>query len=191
MIHYTYRITNNITKKHYYGTRGALIPKEDLGIKYFSSSSDKEFIQDQKDNPQNYKYKIVFIFDNREDAIKMEIKLHNKFNVGINESFYNKSKQTSTGFDRSGCKLTINHKKLISPLGRKLSKETKNKIGKGNLNKLVSNKTKQRQSNYHKNRPISHNTNISKNKKENKVWSGIHNPKAKTILIYDNLKKFF
>ena len=34
--------------------------------------------------------------------MKLEIKLHNKFNVGVNESFYNKVKQTSTGFDTTG-----------------------------------------------------------------------------------------
>ena len=56
--HYTYRISNTLINKHYYGTRSTGInPKDDLGYKYFSSSSDKEFIKDQKDNPQNYKYK--------------------------------------------------------------------------------------------------------------------------------------
>jgi len=100
MYHYTYRITNTKLNKHYYGTRSSKIePKEDIGIYYFSSSKDKWFIQDQKNNPQDYRYKILYIFSTRKEAIEMEIKLHNKFNVGINESFFNKSKQTSTGFD--------------------------------------------------------------------------------------------
>lgn len=101
--HYTYRITHIVDKKHYYGTRTSKIhPKEDLGIKYFSSSTNKDFIKDQKSNPQNYKYKIIRISNNRKDSLQLEIKLHNKFNVGSNESFYNKSKQTSTGFDTTG-----------------------------------------------------------------------------------------
>jgi len=104
MKHYTYRITNTKLNKHYYGTRSSKDPSSDLGIKYFSSSADKEFIQDQKENPHNYKYKIIKIFKNRKDALKLEIKLHDKFNVGINESFYNRAKQTSTGFDTAGIK---------------------------------------------------------------------------------------
>lgn len=103
--HYVYRITNTIINKHYYGVRSSKIePKLDLGIDYFSSSSDKEFIKEQKLNKDIFKYKIVKIFDNREDAVEMEIKLHNKFSVHINESFYNKSKQTAKGFDRNGVK---------------------------------------------------------------------------------------
>ena len=49
--HYVYRITNIILKKYYYGVRSCRIePKKDLGHKYFSSSTDKLFIQDQKRN---------------------------------------------------------------------------------------------------------------------------------------------
>ena len=58
--HYTYRITNKILKKHYYGVRTSKDkPELDLGIKYFSSSSDSDFIKDQNCNIQNYRYKIL------------------------------------------------------------------------------------------------------------------------------------
>lgn len=103
MYFYVYRITNTLIKKHYYGKRTSkILPEADLGIKYFSSSLDKSFIEDQKANPQNYKYKIVSTFLTAEKALEKEIKLHNKFNVGTNPHFYNKAKQTSTGFDRTG-----------------------------------------------------------------------------------------
>ena len=103
MNHYVYRITNIRIKKHYYGTRSCECdPKNDLGFKYFSSSKDSDFILDQKNNPKDYKYKIVKIFPNRKDAVNLEIKLHNKFKVNINSSFYNKSKQTNLKFDTSG-----------------------------------------------------------------------------------------
>ena len=103
MYHYTYRITNKVEPKHYYGARTFIIhPSQDLGIKYFSSSTDKEFITDQISNPENFKYKIIKIFETREEALALEIKFHTKFNVGMNESFYNKAKQTSTRFDTSG-----------------------------------------------------------------------------------------
>lgn len=115
MFHYVYRITNLKENKHYYGCRSSKIePKLDLGVKYFSSSKDKDFIQEQKENKTIFKYKIIKIFDSREEAIKLEIKLHAKFDVGINESFYNKAKQTSTGYDTFGTTKSEDFKRNIS-----------------------------------------------------------------------------
>ena len=103
MFHYTYRITNTKEKKYYYGVHSCkCLPTEDIGVKYFSSSKTKEFINDQKQNPQDYKYKILKLFPTRKEALEHEIFLHKKFNVGVNEKFYNESKQTSTGFDTTG-----------------------------------------------------------------------------------------
>ena len=106
--HYTYRITNILINKHYYGTRTSKnkLPKEDIGIYYFSSSRDKDFMQDQKDNPQNYKYKVIRISNTRKEAMLLEIYFHSKFNVAINGNFYNKTKATSTGFDITGTNVT-------------------------------------------------------------------------------------
>ena len=60
MYYYVYRITNQVENKHYYGKRASKIhPRDDLGIKYFSSSKCREFVQDQKSNPQNYVYKVI------------------------------------------------------------------------------------------------------------------------------------
>ena len=99
---YVYRITNTKLNKHYYGSRTTkLNPKDDLGIKYFSSSRDKEFIKDQKDNPQDYKYKVIFNFDNSVDKQIMESYLHFKFNVKEHNGFYNRANQTPFGFDVS------------------------------------------------------------------------------------------
>jgi hypothetical protein len=101
--HYTYRITNVVEKKYYYGVHSCnCLPKEDIGVKYFSSSKNKAFKDDIKENPQNYKYKVVKIFSTRKEALEHEIFLHAKFNVGVNKKFYNGAKQTSTGFDTTG-----------------------------------------------------------------------------------------
>lgn len=106
---YVYRITNKKENKHYYGVRSSKVePKLDLGIKYFSSSSNKEFIKEQKENKDTFKYKIIKIFETREEAVELEIKLHFKFDVGTNEAFYNKSKQTNKGFDTTGKAVYIN-----------------------------------------------------------------------------------
>ena len=105
--HYVYRITNTTTDYYYYGSRSTnLSPSEDIGIKYFSSSSNKLFIQDQKENPKDYHYKIVRIFESsREDATELEVQLHKKFDVKNHPKFINKANQTSVGFmfDTTGC----------------------------------------------------------------------------------------
>lgn len=99
MYHYVYRITNIALNKHYYGSRSCkILPKNDLGVVYLSSSNDKLFLEDQILNPQNYKYKIIYNFEDRKKALQFEIKLHKKFNVANNNNFYNKSNQTSSGF---------------------------------------------------------------------------------------------
>lgn len=103
MYHYTYRITNIKERMYYYGVHSCNChPKEYIGIKYWSSSKNKEFKADIKNNPQDYKYKIVKIFDTRIEAVEHEIFLHKKFNVGVNNKFYNDSMQTSTNFDTTG-----------------------------------------------------------------------------------------
>lgn len=133
--HYVYRITNTSLNKHYYGKRSSKVaPELDLGIKYFSSSRDNNFIKDQKQNPQNYKYKIVVKCKTVTRALHYEIKLHCMFDVAINPSFYNKAKQTSTKFDTSGVTSWIK--------GRKHSKETLEKLSKakkGNKGSLSNN----------------------------------------------------
>lgn len=124
--HYVYRITNTNINKHYYGVRSCIgNPKEDLGIRYFSSSRDTEFKIDQKENPDSYKYKIIRVYKTRILAVKMEIKLHNKLNVGINESFYNRAKHTSTGFDTTGIPSRLK--------GGTISKEARAKMSKAKI----------------------------------------------------------
>lgn len=127
--HYVYRISNKVLNKHYYGIRGSARPYDDLGVKYFSSSKDKDFIKDQKKNPLNYKYKIIIIYTNRSDAVTLEIKLHNKFDVGVNESFYNCAKQTSIGFDTGGIQYSDAEKeKLYKHRFKEFTEEHKEKI---------------------------------------------------------------
>ena len=129
--HYVYRITNKENNKHYYGVRSSKIePKLDLGIKYFSSSRDKEFMNEQKINKDKFKYKVIKMFETREEAINLEIKLHNKFEVQKNKKFYNRSKQTTTKFDTSGVQLSNELKLKLSKFnkGKTLSDEHKEKI---------------------------------------------------------------
>lgn len=109
-----YRITDIDKNKHYIGSRTSNIhPSLDLGKKYFSSSSDKEFKKKQRKNPELFKYKVIRIFVSKVLAINFEIKLHEKYDVGVNELFYNRSKQTSTKFDTTGRVLSPEHVEKI------------------------------------------------------------------------------
>lgn len=141
--HYVYRITNIKESNHYYGTRTSKsLPCEDLGINYFSSSKDKDFIQDQKTNPQDYKYKIIKTFSTRKEALNLEIKLHNKFDVGVNPSFHNRAKQTSTSWDTTGTKWTMSERGRVNV--RKAVNDRRSYLGEGNprYGAVLSNKTK-------------------------------------------------
>ena len=137
--HYTYRITNSRLNKHYYGARTSnVIPSKDLGIKYFSSSSDTQFREDQKNNPQDYKYIIVSEFDSREEAVELEIKLHTKFNVGLNESFYNKTRQSVATFDNTGIKASFETRSKQRKAAAKIKdtkkyREDKSRAAKGRV----------------------------------------------------------
>lgn len=115
--HYVYRITNKRLKKHYYGVRScSCLPIEDLGIHYFSSSTDEKFIKDQKDHPEDYKYKIIKEFENRKDAEYFEKYLHTKFDVSANEHFYNKCMSTLMGFSVEGSHWTEEHHKNMEKI---------------------------------------------------------------------------
>lgn len=126
MFHYVYRISNIITKKYYYGSRTSSIhPTEDIGIKYFSTFSNKFFKIDQKQNPNHYTYKIVNIFNTRAEATYLEVTLHKKFDVKNNDNFINRANQTSHKFDTTGNK----------SIARKISESKK---GKPTTNGMVT-----------------------------------------------------
>lgn len=133
---YVYRITNKETNIHYYGSRVSIkSPKEDLGIVYFSSSYNKEFINTQKSNSSNFKYKVVKVCTTNVEKQLFESYLHAKFNVGVNSVFYNMVKQTVEGFDSTGHKFN---------LGRKLSQETKDKLKITSSNRVVADSTREK-----------------------------------------------
>lgn len=90
--HYTYMIINLLINKFYIGVRTSSIhPSKDIGKNYFSTSADKIFIKDQKENPQNYEYRILGIFENKKLAYLNEKEMLLTYNVRNNKSFYNKT----------------------------------------------------------------------------------------------------
>ena len=129
-------ITNTKLQKHYIGVHTSKIPPiHDIGIKYFSSASDKEFKKDQKSNPQDYEYKITGVFPSREEALLNEIELHEAYGVGKNPRFYNLCKATSTGFNRSGTTHKEESKAKISESLKNQSDENRKKRSDSAKNK--------------------------------------------------------
>ncbi len=105
MHHYVYTIVFSNNMK-YIGLHSTTINPE-LDTCYLGSGTDLP-----KDrNPQNCKKKIVQIFDNRKDAVDLEIQLIEKYNAVASSEFYNKRLKTH---DKHGSKLSKEHKALIS-----------------------------------------------------------------------------
>jgi len=101
--HYTYCVTEIATNRMYIGARSSKVqPIDDIGVKYFTSSFDKDFRHNFKSKPELYKCEILGVYANRKDAILNEIKLHNKNCVATNTNFINRVKQTSVGYDSTG-----------------------------------------------------------------------------------------
>lgn len=101
--HYVYRITNIQILKFYIGKHSTnTIPELDIGKNYFSNSTDKTFMTDQKENHNNYQYEVIGKFTTSALAIKFESYLHYKYKVKDNPRYYNLSNQTEGGFDVTG-----------------------------------------------------------------------------------------
>lgn len=172
--HYVYRITSIEQNKHYYGVRtSTILPCEDLGINYFSSSHNTDFIKDQKINTKAYKYKVIKIFKDRLSAAKYEMLLHDKFDVAVNPNFYNMAKHTSTGFDVTGLPK---------------SEETKRKLSKAHTGKVLTEDHKKKISDSHKGLKQSEETkckrklSYSGNKVYNSKLANIYNYKTNQLI---------
>lgn len=144
---FVYKITNKDTLKSYIGIRSSdLKPLEDVGVNYFTSSSDLEFYNDFVNNTYDYSIEILGNYDSREKAINKEVELHEKFNVDKSPLYYNKAKQTSKKFDCdwTGKKHSEESKRKlsISHTGKVLSQETREKMSISNIGKVLSDITR-------------------------------------------------
>ena len=102
MYHYTYRLTVlNATdvRRFYLGVRtSACYPQDD---KYYGSC--KVFNAWQKiHGTDNIAREVISIWPTRSLAVNHEILLHKQYDVGCNSEYWNRAKQTSTGFDTTG-----------------------------------------------------------------------------------------
>lgn len=151
--HYVYKITNHKpsdSRKYYIGVRTAkgCSPYEDTN--YWSSS---KYISEaiKETGIESFSKEILSIWENREDAIKEEIRLHQEFDVANNNEYFNKAKQTSSKFnyDATGKIVSNETRKKLSIAAKNrpaMSDEQKEKIRQHNLGKKLSDETKKKMS---------------------------------------------
>lgn len=154
--HYTYKVIHKKSGKSYIGVRSSkLKPTEDLGIFYYTSSTDSDFKNDFKYNTHLYETVILNVFKDRILARKDEVHLHERFDVAANPMFYNKAKATLSGFDVEGTTLTEEHKLKISKSskGHKKSKQTRLRMSKAQRGRVITDEHKKKLSEATENRP--------------------------------------
>jgi len=136
----------------------------------------------------NFKKEILSTWKTRELAVIEEIRLHDKFDVAKNPLFYNKSKQTNTGFDTTGTTLSEEHKaKIRAKPFKKHTEESKRLISQSKMGHEVSLTTRLKLSNSPSatSRLGKHHTPETK-RKMSIIRSGSGSGSAKKINIYDN-----
>ena len=140
--HYVYLLISNTEEKFYIGVRSCSCRIDEDSYMGSSSVMTKE----DKDNCDKL---VLKEFDTRKEAIAYEVELHNQFEVSTNKKFWNKAKQTSTGFDTTGRVMSeeerakrsrslMGHKGAKTWLGKKLPLETCRKISEANKGKSKS-----------------------------------------------------
>ena len=124
LYHYTYEITHNLSGMKYIGVRTS-IKSPECDNDYWGSS---KFVP--KDIKKTGTKTILKVFSSRKSAVQHEIELHEMYDIAANKKFWNRSKQTCTGFDTAGTVLTEEHKKKCSEAlsGRVFTEEHRNNI---------------------------------------------------------------
>lgn len=161
-IHYVYLLASRKEEKYYIGVRtckGSIDKDTYMGSSTCMTKEDKAACNKL----------ILARFDTRAEAVQYEIDLHIRFNVVENPMFWNKAKQTSTGFDTSGRSMDEKErairseaqKKRFSTIlhpskGRKLTEEHKEKISKSGTGLKRSSVTRAKIQKAHKERSAKH-----------------------------------
>lgn len=154
-------LISNVEEKFYIGARSCSCEVDEDSYMGSSSVMTKE----DKDNCDKL---VLKEFGTRKEAIAYEVELHNQFEVNTNEKFWNKAKQTSTGFDTTG-RVMSDEEKLMRGVIQKerfknghhctgvaLTKEHKQKISQGLLGKVHSTETKNKIQKAHRDRAVNH-----------------------------------
>ena len=142
MRHYTYLLQHTTEDLRYIGVRSCTCsPIQD--INYWGSSKHTP-----KDIRQTHVKIILREHQTREQALRHEVELHELNDVGISPQYYNKAKQTSTGFDTTGTTLSASHRAKTNSnfLGRTHTDSSKALMSKNRRGIHVSEESKKKMS---------------------------------------------
>jgi len=132
--HYVYRVTDYTRneKQHYYGSH---TPKKNykgnnLIEEFWTYKTSSKYNTINEHKKENYKIKIIKVFDNPADKMIYEAFLHQYFNVKLNNYFWNESNQTPFGYDTTGKHFSFirNNKDSYKSGGKKCSDTVKKEI---------------------------------------------------------------
>ena len=72
-----------------------------VGLQMYTGCGEEiiNFMNEQKEHPDNFRYKVLKDFKTRKEALNLECELHHRYKVDTNEDFYNRAMQTSDGYD--------------------------------------------------------------------------------------------
>ena len=101
-LHYVYLITEILTNIKYIGVRTSKNLDLLADLKHYKTSTKNKIFKSLIRNGSLFTYEILSTHDSREEAVAEEIRLHELYDVAKNPEYYNKAKQTSTGYDTTG-----------------------------------------------------------------------------------------
>ena len=134
--HYIYRVTDytRTEKEHYYGSHTPEKGKkyDSLVEEFWEYETSSKYNVLNKDKKEDYKVKILKVFDNPADKMIYEAFLHQYFDVKSHNKFWNESNQTPFGFDTTSVKYS--EEMLMS---RKNSYEKINEFGFDSNTKIM------------------------------------------------------
>jgi len=103
--HYVYRVTDHTRteKEHYYGSHTPQKGKKynSLEEEFWTYKTSSKYNVLNENKKENYKVKILKVFDNPADKIIYESFLHQYFNVKLATKFWNENNQGPFGFDNT------------------------------------------------------------------------------------------
>lgn len=178
MNNYIYKVTDKVTGQFYIGSQCRSLQ---IGVNYFTSSSDKIFKSKFKTNPSQFNIKIIGVFADPYSCVLQEnifIKDNIKNPLCINRSYIIGNK---IQFNKSGIPNSIEAKKRISEAhkGILFSNKHKENISKAKKGTICSEETKKKISKsnkghipYNKGKPIS----VDIKNKLSEINNGKNNP---------------
>jgi len=141
--HYVYRITDYTRnmEENYYGSHTPHKNKkyDSLIDEFWTYKTSSKYNILDENKKENYKVKILKVFDNIADKIIYEAFLHQYFNVKLNFKFWNKSNQTPFNFNTD----IRPSKEQYKIIGEKVSKARKGIVFSEKTKIKMSNKRKE------------------------------------------------